>query len=113
VAEALARTAGQLREDADVLEALAADLLEAATVGPDELDVGTLAAAPPALRTRAVRAALLRAGCPAGAVTREHVLRCDALVTAWHGQGPVHLPGRVEARRACGRLSLARGSEST
>ena len=28
----------------------------------------------------------------------------DALVCDWHGQGPVHLPGRVGVRRESGRL---------
>ncbi len=31
----------------------------------------------------------------------------DALVTDWHGQGPVDLPGPVSGRRDCGRLLLA------
>jgi tRNA(Ile)-lysidine synthase len=115
VAAALARTADQLREDAETLEGLARRLLEDAVVpagdrpGPEglALDVEVLAAAPAALRRRALRAAVVRAGSPAGSLTREHVLRCDALLADWHGQGPVHLPGRVVVRRACGRLALA------
>ncbi|SDQ16986.1 tRNA lysidine(34) synthetase TilS [Quadrisphaera sp. DSM 44207] len=115
VAAALARTAEQLREDADVLDALAADLLARARVPgherPDDvvvLDVAVLAAAAPALRRRALRAALLAAGSPASDLHRDHVLPLDALVTAWRGQGPLHLPGRVSASRACGRLALRR-----
>ena len=118
VAQALARTADQLREDADALEALAAELLVAARLpgpGPDGaegvvLDGERLREAPPALRRRAVRSAALAAGCPAGDLARSHVLAVDALLTAWRGQGPLQLPGRVEARRSvdegCGRLSL-------
>lgn len=136
VAASLARTADLLREDADALDALAADLLTRALLAPDAevegfarmrgakpstshenldlgaeirgvvLDVGVLAGAPAALRGRALRAAAVCAGAPAGAVTRAHVLAVDALVTGWHGQGPVRLPGRVEAARACGRLAL-------
>jgi tRNA(Ile)-lysidine synthase len=105
VAEALARSAAQLRDDADLLDALAGDLLTAASVA-DGLDVDVLAAAPPALRTRALRTAAVAAGCPAGALLRVHVQALDALVTRWHGQGPVDLPGGVAARRACGRLAL-------
>jgi tRNA(Ile)-lysidine synthase len=70
-------------------------------------DVGTLAGAPPAVRRRAVLSALRLAGAPAGALGRRHVLAVDALLVAWHGQGPVHLPARVVARRDCGRLLLA------
>ncbi len=114
VAAALARTADQLREDADALDDLAAALLERARHrGPPpagrrgvELDAGVLAAAPAALRTRALRRAALEAGCPAGDLAREHVLAVQALVVAWRGQGPLHLPGRVEASRACGRVAL-------
>lgn len=110
VGAALARTAEQLREDADALEDLAADLLarcrrEAAGTGL-ELDVATLAAAPAALRTRALRLAAVEAGCPPGALTRGHVLALSALVTDWHGQGPLHLPGPTGASRSCGRLAL-------
>ncbi|MFP5335319.1 MAG: tRNA lysidine(34) synthetase TilS [Actinomycetes bacterium] len=107
LAAALARTADQLREDADALDALAADLLGGARQDAD-LDVAALAAAPAAVRSRAVRRWLLDAGAPAGSLSREHVLRCLALVEDWHGQGPVHLPGRVVVERRCGRLTFAR-----
>lgn len=117
VAVALARTAELLREDADALDALAAELLAAATRdtpggGPHDaspgvaLDVETLARALPAVRRRALRRAAVEAGCPSGSLTRAHVLAVDALVTAWRGQGPAALPGPVVASRACGRLRL-------
>lgn len=107
VAAALARTAEQLRRDADALEGLARGLRDAASLPDGCLDVVALAAAPAALRTRALRAAAVAAGAPAGALTWEHVRRMDSLVVDWHGQGPVQLPGRVVVRRACGRVSLA------
>lgn len=74
--------------------------------GRVRLDVAVLAAALPALRTRALRLAAIAAGCPAGALTRDHVLRVDELLTRWRGQGPLHLPGGVTAARVCGRLVL-------
>ena len=107
VAAALARTAEQLRQDADALDVLARGLLDAASLSGGCLDVATLAAAPAAVRTRALRAAAVAAGAPAGSLMWEHVRRVDSLVVDWHGQGPVQLPGRVVARRACGRVSLA------
>ncbi|PWJ53308.1 tRNA(Ile)-lysidine synthase [Quadrisphaera granulorum] len=112
VAAALARTADQLREDAEVLEQLAAELLARAvlTAADDaqrELDIAVLAAAPAALRRRALRAAAVHAGAAAGELSRFHVLAVDALVVAWRGQGAVQLPGLVEVRRTCGRLRLA------
>ncbi|MDQ0372225.1 tRNA lysidine(34) synthetase TilS [Cellulomonas humilata] len=105
VADALARSAAQLRDDADLLDALADDLLAAARTA-DGLDVEILDKAPPALRTRALRSAAIAAGSPAGALGRSHVLAVDALVTDWHGQGPVALPGGIAVSRACGRLAL-------
>lgn len=108
VVEGLARTAAQLREDADVLDDLA-ERLRAAATGPDgTLDVSVLAAAPAAVRRRALRAALVAAGVPGGSLGRTHVLAVDALVVDWHGQGAVGLPGAHVARR-CGRLTVAPG----
>ncbi|WP_088318684.1 tRNA lysidine(34) synthetase TilS [Kineosporia sp. R_H_3] len=123
--EALARTADLLREDVDALDAAALDLLAAALAaaatdgggpqagpqaGPLALDVAVLAAAPDAVRRRALLVAARRAGCPAGALARRHVLALDALVVAWRGQGEAHLPGHVTGRRVCGRLLLATGT---
>jgi tRNA(Ile)-lysidine synthase len=111
--QALARTADLLREDAAALDALADQLLTAATLNdplePDGalLDVEVLAAGPDAVRRRALLAAIRRAGGPAGAVGRRHVLAVDALVVAWRGQGVTYLPGGVVAVRDCGRLRIA------
>ncbi|GIG25448.1 tRNA lysidine(34) synthetase TilS [Cellulomonas denverensis] len=117
VAAALARTATGLREDADALDAWAEELAGRA-ITPDAsgaavlVDPDLLATAPAALRRRVLRLAALRAGVPAAALTRAHLLAVDGLLTDWHGQGPVHLPGRVEALRACGRLALRGGAPS-
>jgi tRNA(Ile)-lysidine synthase len=110
LASALARTAELAREDADALEALAGRLLESAGLDVAGLDVETLGAAPDAVRRRALLLAARRAGSPAGALGRRHVLALDALVVRWRGQGAVHLPGGVIGRRACGRLVLGPGS---
>lgn len=112
--EALARSADQLRDDADLLDELAAGLLVAARVpaGPAAdvvLEVTPLAEAPAALRRRALRTAALQAGCPAGTTTARHVEALDALVVRWRGQGEVHLPGGARGARACGRLVLRSG----
>lgn len=113
VVPALARTAAQLREDDDALASYAERLLADATV-PDavvdprpvgrRLDCVTLAAAPAAVRRRALRAWAVALGATDGALSRTHVLALDALVTAWRGQGPVPLPGRVTVARRCGTL---------
>lgn len=112
VTAALARTADALRDDADLLDVLAAELGVAARVPSSGvpldgvlLDAAVLAAAPPALRRRVLRAAALEAGAPATDLTRAHVLAVEALVTGWHGQGPISLP-RVDAVRRGTCLSL-------
>jgi tRNA(Ile)-lysidine synthase len=112
VATALARTAELAREQADALDELAAELLERAAASPEGRgwDVATLAAAPGGLRRAALHAAALAAGATGGALSRTHVLALDALLVDWRGQGPVALPGGVEAVRRCGRLFLQRGT---
>lgn len=98
VAAALARSAGQLRADADALDDLAAAAV--ADLGSPPWAVADLAALPDAVRTRALRALGGLAGSPPGSVTWRHVEAMDALVTRWSGQGAVHLPGdRRVARR--------------
>jgi tRNA(Ile)-lysidine synthase len=108
VAEALARTAALARADADLLDAQATELATAVTDSDGALDVTALAKAPTALRTRVLRRAALAAGCPATDLTAGHVAALDRLITDWHGQRGVDLPGRVAARRIAGRIRLGR-----
>jgi tRNA(Ile)-lysidine synthase len=108
IAAALARTAALLRADTDALDEWA-DRAGADVAGGDgSLDVEGLERLPVAVRSRVVRRAVLAAGAPAGDLRAEHVEAVDALVTDWHGQGPLQLPGGVTARRECGRLHIAR-----
>ncbi|HIZ35909.1 MAG TPA: tRNA lysidine(34) synthetase TilS [Candidatus Ruania gallistercoris] len=109
VRAALSRTAEQARDDADHLDALAEQVWTRAavtTTAPVQLEAAVLTAQPPALRRRVLHRAALAAGSPAGALGSVHVRRLEALVTDWHGQGPVHLPGGLEGVRECGRLVL-------
>ena len=105
IAEALVRSADLLRDDADLL-----DLAEQATPDDDPagVPVGALAELAPALRSRVWRRLLLRSGAPAGDLTAGHVAACDRLVTDWHGQGPLHLPGDLRVRRDRDRVHIAR-----
>ena len=107
IAAALARTATLARADADALDDLAADALTAASSGPGELDVRVLSALSQAVRGRVLHRAALAAGCPGSALSAGHVRAVEALVTDWHGQGRIDLPGGVAVRRACDRLSFA------
>ncbi|MDF2090818.1 tRNA lysidine(34) synthetase TilS [Knoellia sp. 3-2P3] len=105
VAAALARTADRLREDADHLDALAGAAATALGEGP--FAVSDLHAVPRAVRTRAWRLLLVAAGAPAGQLAFSHVEACDALLTRWHGQGPISVPGPVAVTRSGGRVSIA------
>ena len=117
VAAALARTAAQLRDDADALDGWARRARDEARVGrdgQDDLDglaVAVLAELPTAVRTRVLRQAALAAGSPPTDLRATHVADMDRLVTGWHGQGPLHLPGRVRVARCCGTLALTRDDE--
>jgi tRNA(Ile)-lysidine synthase len=97
VAEALARTADLLRDDLDALDDLAADI--------DSVTVTDLERLPRAIRTRVLRRWAAAGG--AAPLTAEHLRALDELISAWHGQGPIDLPGGLRARRASGRLELA------
>ena len=110
VAEALARTAGQLRADTGFLDALAEMEAERACGGRTTLLTEHLAALPPALRTRVLHSAAVAAGCPAGSLTAGHVDQLETLVTGWRGQRWVDLPGGVRALRRDGQLKFSRDS---
>ena len=121
VAEALARTAAQLRDDDEALDAAARELLAGAAAEPctdAELGVpkrttrasgaglaaAVLATAPAAVRRRAVRAWLMAAGVTG--LTDLHLRAADDLVGRWRGQGAVALPQRLELVREHGRLRV-------
>jgi tRNA(Ile)-lysidine synthase len=105
VAAALARTADQLREDADHLDGLADQGVTDLGAGP--WAVADLAVLPRPVRTRVWRRLAVAAGAPAGQVSTRHTEACDALVTRWQGQGPVSLPGALLVSRSDGRVSIA------
>ena len=106
----LARSADLLRDDADLLDELAAAEHGRVVVrhegASQSADCVALADLPPAVRSRVIRLMCLGSGSPADALGMDHVRRVDALVTDWTGQGDVALPGGVTAARAYGRLSL-------
>ena len=105
VAAALARSADLLREDADLLDSIADEAVSALGTGP--WAVGDLDSLPRAVRTRVWRRLALAAGAPAGQLSSRHTEACDALLTRWHGQGAVSLPGPLLATRSGGRVSIA------
>jgi tRNA(Ile)-lysidine synthase len=109
VTESLARTADQLRADMDLLDAYAERALVDATVDGG-LSVDAMAGLETPIRTRVLRAAALAAGAPPGETFHQHVVAVDALVTDWHGQKWVDLPGHVRAVRRAGVLAFERSA---
>ncbi|MGZ0712026.1 tRNA lysidine(34) synthetase TilS (plasmid) [Coraliomargarita sp. W4R53] len=99
IAEALARTAAQLREDAEAFDEMIdetiEDIVEHAEAGI-AVSVSALAANPAALRNRIIRYVV--ASEFHQSLTRTQTLEVARLVTAWSGQGPIDLPGCTVCR---------------
>jgi tRNA(Ile)-lysidine synthase len=70
------------------------------------LAVAVLASAHPAIRTRALHRAAVQAGADPAALNAAQIEAIDRLVSAWRGQGPVHLAGGIQGRRKCGKLEF-------
>ncbi len=120
VVPALARTAAQLRDDLDWLDAIAEQELGGRLLptdpiaGPDlgcrgdrpefDLTVHELGTCPAGLRVRVLRGWLLLARV--SDLAASHLAAVDGLVVDWRGQGPIDLPGGYRVRRLSGRLVL-------
>ena len=100
VAEALARTADQLRADTALLDELAAEVA-------DPCDIRMLTGLAPALRSRVLRRAALEAGADGSELAAVHLGELDRLVTDWRGQERIELPGRISASRVGDALHFA------
>jgi len=105
VAEALARTAEQLREDEEAFTSQIDEFIEE-LCEPAEAGIAVSAAAlapnPAALRQRIIRHVV--ASEFGVSLTRTQTLEVARLVTDWHGQGPIDLPGGIRATRAGSRI---------
>jgi len=102
IANALARTAEQLREDSAALDRLVQELIDDVVVQAEAgiaVSVAALAANPAAIRQRIVRYVVeSEFGV---SLERTHTLAVTRLVTDWHGQRPLDLPGvKVERHGA-------------
>jgi len=94
IAEALARTGDQLREDMDFLEPFELDAFQRARTA-DGVDMDELDDAGAAIRSRAVRRAAIEAGAIASELTRAHVLAVLRLLGTKGKE--IQLPGHVTA----------------
>jgi tRNA(Ile)-lysidine synthase len=106
VAEALARTAAQVQEDAAALDAITAELapdLAELAEGGIALPVDALAANPRAIVHRLIRLAVEDEF--GRTLSRAQTLAVARLVFDWHGQEGVDLPG-IRVVRAHGRIEF-------
>ncbi|MET0716624.1 MAG: tRNA lysidine(34) synthetase TilS [Mycetocola sp.] len=110
VAEALARTAEQLREDSEALDHMVLEIIEEICEPAEAgiaVDVGALAANPAALRNRIIR--LVAFSEFGRSLDRGHTLEVARLVTDWRGQGPIDVPGIRVSRQGPLLVFTARG----
>ncbi|WP_374945339.1 tRNA lysidine(34) synthetase TilS [Agreia sp.] len=94
IADALVRTAEQLREDGDALDRMVEETIEEIVEHAEAgiaISVGALAANPAALRNRIIRHVVLSEF--GVSLSRAQTLAAAALVTDWRGQKGVDLPG--------------------
>jgi tRNA(Ile)-lysidine synthase len=104
IAEALARTAEQLREDAEAFEEMVTETIEDIVEHADagiSVSVNALSSNPAALRNRIIRHVV--ASEFGVSLTRTQTLEVARLVTDWSGQGPIDLPG-CQAKRLAGQI---------
>ncbi len=103
VAVSLARTADLLRADLEYLDEVAT-----ASLGRFEgdLDVARLGELAMPVRSRVLRLAALAAGAIASDLIHEHMVAMDRLVTDWHGQVGIDLPGHLRCVRQGGVLTF-------
>lgn len=94
ISAALVRTAHLLRDDDDALNRMADQVMQdSALIDPNRvaLPISALSGLFVAVRTRVIRLAAVSAGL--GSLNSGHTVTVDALVTDWHGQKALNLPG--------------------
>ncbi|MDO7868544.1 tRNA lysidine(34) synthetase TilS [Nocardioides jiangxiensis] len=116
VAATLARTADQVRDDVEALDALADDLFEVARARDDvatrgtavRVDAGRVAGQHRALVSRVARLAALEAGAPSSELFSVHVDAVVSLLTEGGRGREIQLPGHVTAYRDGSDLAFRR-----
>jgi tRNA(Ile)-lysidine synthase len=75
------------------------------------VSVGALTANPAALRQRIIRHVVLSEF--GVSLSRAQTIEVARLVTDWHGQGPIDLPGGIRAHRIAARIEFQNSGMST
>ena len=97
VAEALARTASQLADDAEVLDELANRALADCLTAQGNLTVDALTPLATGIRRRVILQWIVQSG--SSGPSAAHIEAVDQLVVAWSGQRDVEVPNLRVARR--------------
>lgn len=105
VVEALTRTARLLQEDLEALDEWAAEVYSLAVLPDGGLEVAAIRSRPVAVQARVLKHWAESGG--ADPLTSTHLRLLVGLISDWHGQGPLHLPGGYSATRSSGTLTLS------
>ncbi|MFZ9840585.1 MAG: tRNA lysidine(34) synthetase TilS [Candidatus Nanopelagicales bacterium] len=106
VVDGLYRSAELLRVDSDYFDQETKQKYQDALVESD-LDIQQLSPLHTAIRTRVIQLWLINAGVPSGSLHQIHIKTVDELVSNWHGQKEINLPGGFEVKRSSNRLSIS------
>lgn len=109
--EGLTRSAELARQDADALDALAAQLLADVQSAAGECELAGLAGQPVALVSRVLRLWLIAQGVPGDTLGFDQLRELVRLATDPAVRGPIRLAAGVEVEKQSGRLRPARRSD--
>lgn len=106
VIDGLARSAQLLRVDSDYFNTQTKIDYELCLV-ENQLDVDKLTQLHSAIRTRVIQQWLIDANVPSGSLHQVHINTVDDLVSNWHGQKEINLPGGLKVKRTANRLTIS------
>ena len=106
VISGLVRSAQLLRIDSEYFVAETETQFANCSV-EDDLDVVELEKRHAAIRTRVIQHWLIHAGVPSGSLHQIHIKTVEELVTNWHGQKEINLPGGFKVKRSGKRLTIS------
>lgn len=106
VVEGLVRSAQLLRVDSDFFSSETLEQFTNCQIESD-LKVESLAQLHLAIRSRVIQHWLLNAGVPSGSLHQSHIKTVEELISKWHGQKEINLPGGFEVKRSSNRLTIS------
>jgi tRNA(Ile)-lysidine synthase len=105
VVDGLVRSAQLLRIDSEYFVLQVQHEFENCLMEAD-LDVTKLSHLHLAIRSRVIQHWLLAAGVPSGSLHHSHIKVVEQLISNWHGQKEINLPGEFRVKRSSNRLTI-------